>query len=95
MLLPKIKLSDLKKNFFYSEFSSEKIKYDGSFIEINKTERHVRVKVDIFSKIPFYYYIKEKKILGNTSFVDLVKEVKQKKNFFDCRCCFSRSFFKK
>ena len=79
MLLPKIKLSDLKKNFFYSEFSSEKIKYDGSFIEINKTERHVRVKVDIFSKIPFYYYIKEKKILGNTSFVDLVKEVKQKK----------------
>ena len=56
MLLPKIKLSDLNENFFYSEFNSEKIKYDGSFIEINKTERYIRIKVDIFSKIPFYYY---------------------------------------
>lgn len=79
MLLHNIKLSEIKNNFSYYEIKTEKNKYDGSFIEIKKTANEISIKVDIFSRIPFYYYIKKDKIFGNSSFVELVKELKKNK----------------
>ena len=64
MLLPKIKLSDIRDNFSYYECKAENEKYNGSFIEIKKNEKEISVKVDLFSRIPFYYYINKKNMYG-------------------------------
>ena len=57
MLLPNIKLSEIIDDFTYYEIKTEKKKYDGSYIEIKKNEKEVSIEVDIFSRIPFYYYV--------------------------------------
>ena len=67
MRLSKIKLSDISNNFSYYEFKSEDKKYEGSFIEIQKKDNEVSIKVDIFSKIPFYYFVNNKTIYGTTT----------------------------
>jgi len=76
MLLPKIKLSDIRDNFSYYECKAENEKYNGSFIEIKKNEKEISVKVDLFSRIPFYYYINKKNMYGNSSFIELIIELK-------------------
>jgi len=79
MILPKIKLSEIQDNYLYYEFKSEAQKYEGSFIEVKKKVDYVSIKVDIFSRIPFYYFIHKREIYGNSSFIDLTKEIKNKK----------------
>ena len=79
MKFPFIKLSKIEKKFSYYEIKKELYKYDGSFIEISKNEKEVSIKVDIFSRVPFYYYVFKNQIYGNSSFLELVKELKNKK----------------
>ena len=94
MRLSKIKLSDISNNFSYYEFKSEDKKYEGSFIEIQKKDNEVSIKVDIFSKIPFYYFVNNKTSYGNSSFVELVKELKKKKSLLSLDYVSIASFMK-
>ncbi len=75
MLFPNIKLSEINNEFSYYEIKTEKKKYDGSYIEIKKNDKEVSIEVDIFSRIPFYYYVTKNKIFGNSCFIELVKEL--------------------
>lgn len=79
MRFPFIKLSKIENKFSYYEIKKELYKYDGSFIEINKNKKEVSIKVDIFSRVPFYYYVFKNQIYGNSSFLELVKELNNKK----------------
>ena len=50
-----INLDEIIGNFNHYEFQHDK--YEGSFIEITNNQKQIKVTVDRFSTIPFYYYV--------------------------------------
>ena len=73
MRLSKIKLSDISNNFSYYEFKSEDKKYERSFIEIQKKDNEVSIKVDIFSKInELLYQLSDKQVDSALSIIEIL-----------------------
>ncbi len=67
-----INLDEIIGNFNHYEIQHDK--YEGSFIEITNNQQQIKVTVDRFSTIPFYYYVFKSKIYGSTSFQDLINK---------------------
>ncbi len=59
-----VTLDGSARNFFYAEYPADPEK--GSFLEVTEDLDRIRVRVDRFSTIPFYYAVHENKLYGST-----------------------------
>ncbi len=66
MKYPVVALNQVDERFMYSEYHLDKEK--GAFIEIIKSPEEVRIKIDKFSMIMFYFTVYTGKLFGATKF---------------------------
>lgn len=73
MKYPILKLGDVNAKFVYAEHPSDYEK--GSFLYVEKDENYIKIKVDRFSTIPFYYCLYRGELYGATKFNLLIESL--------------------
>ena len=71
------------KNLFQTEyFENPSNKYKNPYLKINNNEEKLTIEIDSFACHNLLYFYDKNDFFFGTNFVELVKKVKKKKNYF-------------